>query len=228
MLEKEQIALIRSLKGAAASIVLALYLAGVQLSGSELQVVTGYDENEVTSGLELLFVYDLISNSRSTTRALFLSSSTLYSLRSVNMLVDHQEEEESFLSSKGGTGGRSNEEENERSLADRSGAMSNEERESAPPDRAALLRSLGVGPGSLKMAELMCADIDYETIQAWGIERRWWVKERARTNARYVDGRSMFTVGTLIRILLDGDRPPPARCAECLERLPCYCGVVKR
>ncbi|MGB3717907.1 MAG: hypothetical protein WA996_26115, partial [Candidatus Promineifilaceae bacterium] len=62
LLDLEQAVFLRALKGAPASIVLALALTGSSLSNRDLELATGYSDKSISRGLALLELKGIAQN----------------------------------------------------------------------------------------------------------------------------------------------------------------------
>ena len=224
--------LLRSLKGAPASIILALALTGVSLAKRDLEILTGYSDKPISKGLALLelngFVQDNGRAAGWSLRAglqlpLFPRPYSAAPLSPIQRgmeipsrnISDFPAHSPSLLSS-------STDLPDENDQGDKTEA---EERLSKISD---WLRLAGVGRRSPKMRQLLALDLDETYVRAWTLYSLWWQRESTRRPNHPIDGRRRFATGTLIRILLDGDQAPPDRCPDCLELEPCLCNVIHR
>lgn len=271
-LSSQQVAFLRSLKGAPASILITLALVpGISLTNKDLRRVTKYSDKPITEGLELLELYGLAQNNgrlygwslpqgiqlplfpsallgRGNSRSASLGSgdhpAPLGDGRVVDNPVDNPVDNltnanagddvdrnnsdlrselfrssaplphtrahaRGFSSSSSDPLFKQEEEEEERSGVDRNIS----DLRDANRDVYDQLVAAGVGARSKKMTELLEMQLDPEHVRAF-------VADRAALG---------YPVGHLIRKLLDGDPPPPARCRHC-GRLQdaCYCSVITR
>jgi hypothetical protein len=202
LMQANQVALIRSLKGASCSIILTLLITGRSLTNKQLCTYTGYTDKTITAALEVLEMHqftqfngrthgwslaagidrkfsDLGATTTTTTIQIKDQESTLHT-REKNVVVEEEKRSEILRS---------------------------------------LLEPAGVGPNSTAM----------KNTAAWVRYWKWWQQERERQPTGAIDGRRSFTAGLLIRVLLDGDTAPAERCGDCLE-LPadCYCRLISR
>jgi hypothetical protein len=229
MVGSEQVSFLRGLKGAPASIVLALALTGCSMTGRDLQMVTGYSDKPISQGLALLELHGLVQFNGRAQGWSFRHEARL-SLFPTALLGGKV-----GLAQSTGRGDRSFSDFTASSSAvvdDGDFGGSAEEAEVLEPGRSIAverwLTRAGVGRRSPKMRELLALDLDPGYVAAWVLEYEWYVAEMARRPGERVNGRRQFSTGTLIRILLDGDAAPPERCEACLERPgDCYCSVVQ-
>jgi hypothetical protein len=225
LLDGEQVSFVRGLKGAPASIVLALVLCGRSLTKTELEVVTGYSDKPVAKGLALLELHGLAQDN---------GRSAGWSLRASLQLPMFPS---ALLGSGTGELGGRNVSDFE-ALSSSSGDLFGDEVDQEEEEKEATnsenfrvgewLQRVGVGRRSPKMRALMALGLPADYVEAWCLYFQWWQREAGRRPGERVDGRERLSVGTLIRILEDGDMAPGMRCEDCLEELPCLCGVVRR
>lgn len=192
----------RGLKGAPASILLLLILAAKPINRYTIEAATGYSDKPITTAIALLERSRMIVN-----------SGNGYELaeelrRKVSPSSSSSIEQISLFE------GQEEEEETER--------RKNSEA------KTWLIRA-GIGRNSPKLREITAADPEPDYIRRWVLYFEWWTREAERYPGATIDGRSRFSVGTLITILLDGDPAPIDRCEQCLEEdRNCYCSIIKR
>lgn len=222
LLDREQVSFLRGLKGAPASIVLALALSGCSLSKAELEIATGYSDKPVARGLALLELHGLAQDN-GRTAGWSLRDSVQLPLFPTALLGSGRDGSRK-VSDFGALSSSS------RDLGDRE--MSEEEEGDELRSENLRVRELlvgvGVGRRSPKLLQLLKLGLSAEYVEAWVLYFRWWRREAERGAGQGVDGRTRLTVGTLIRILEDGDAAPAPRCVDCLELRPCLCGVIRR
>lgn len=202
---REQAQLIRTLKGAAASILLALALTADSLENKDLQLITGYSDKSITAGLALLEFHGLIQR---TAELGWTLTGRMPARRKISGLLD---------SSSSDPDQKREEEE-----------MKEETARGAAGDAESVKRWLvraGIGRNSPKLRQLLGLSLSERYVKAWVLEFEWWKQNHTKPGFK---GREVFSVGTLIHILLSGDQSPPMRCDGCLMPLPCYCGIIKR
>lgn len=250
----QQVAFLHSLKGAPASILIALALTGVAMTNQDLQIATGYTDKPITDGLALLELHGLAQyNGRqygwSLPQGLQLplfpaallgresrSASLGSGIEAVDNLVDNQ----------GPANGADRKYSDLRSEIFRSSAP--------PPHTHARARGFSSSsdpfsekgkeeeerkkPRDRKFSELRDANRDvFELLLQAGVGRRSKKMVellalelqpdhvRAFVNEQKALG---YPTGHLIQKLLDGDPVPPMRCDQCGRPTPCYCSVIMR
>lgn len=205
MSDFEHVTFIRSMRGAPAAILLALLFTGRSITNKELQLITGYTDKPVASALGVLQVLGFAQNNGRYSGWSFPLSAQLplfhYSTAVSNSgLLPLPADPDTDALSK---------------------------RSHIATAEAWLLRA-GISPNSKKMTELLSADLHSDYIRSWVLEYEWWQREKKSSSRSVVSGRRKFSVGTLIKILQDGDNAPAMRCEDCLVVLPCYCDLVHR
>lgn len=187
MPDAEQIQLLRSIRGAPATILLLLLLRGSSLTNRELCQFTGYTDKTVSSAMSLLDSLALTQyNGRTSGWSLNAGQLSLPLIHSLKQPVD-KEIGKIPICTTTATANR-----------ERSSEFSSRSSRNAEIDRkiSDLLVEGGIGPGSKMYLQLLAADLDLDTV-------------RAHVDYR-VNHPNEVSVGLLIRRLLDGD-PPPRR-----------------
>jgi hypothetical protein len=205
---QKEVSLLRSLKGSAASICLAMLEAKRPLTPRDLAMVTGYSAPTISNGLALLELKELASKEADG----WSLTATTYNLFAVapGERLAQKLFAPSSSSSFTNTTMLSNDEEKKKEEAGKIKVL-------------ALLMAAGVGRHSQKMKELLAADLALDYVKA---------------HCAYRDGviarGEEYPVGWLITKLLSGD-PAPAlfvcrcgRCADCLERIYQQYPQIKR
>lgn len=198
----ETVTLIRSMRGAPAVILLTLLFTGRSITNKEFQLITGYTDKPVATALGVLETLGLAQNNGRYAGWSFPLSKQL-PLFHHYPAVSHPSSPSSRISISANV-------------------------ESQPIDVDYWLLRAGISPNSKKFSELKAADLDELYVKAWVLQYEWWRKERNSSSLAVIDGRRNFSVGTLIRILQDGDNAPAMRCQDCHSILPCYCDVIFR
>lgn len=213
----QQVMKVRALKGAPASIILALLVTGRSMTNAQLRQYTGYSDKPITEALALLDTEGITQyNGRSYGWSLSAGQMQLPGLHKLST-VGHNESLDRKVSDLTPTTTTTIDLEVQREVV--------VEEQKSEKLRSILL-SAGVGQRSKGMKQLLAANIPIERAAAWVAYWRWWQRERERRPGP-VDGRDYFTVGLLIRVLLDGDEAPAARCDTCLETAAeCYCKLI--
>lgn len=253
--DARQVAFIHSLKGAPASILIALALTGVSMTNQDLQLITGYTDKPITDGLAMLEIHGLAQhNGRQYgwslphglqlplfPSALLGRESRSASLGSGSEAVDNPVDNlddgptldrknsdlssEKFRSSGGPTYTRARAPGSSSSSSDPLSRTEGEEEEGRRVRKFSDLRDAADNPAI------------YRLLAEAGVGRRSKAMRRILALELDVDDVRAFVldrqalgypVGHLIRKLLDGDPLPPARCPHCKRPLPCYCSVVSR
>ena len=200
MLDTEFVPLIRSMRGAPSSILLVLLFSGRSITNKDLQLITGYTDKPIASALALLESYGYAQNNGRYSGWSFplTRQLPLFMRPSIEPVGRPPGYSAHFISA------------------------------SSPADVESWLLRAGVSPNSVKLSELLSLELDLDLVKSWVLEFEWWLRERRSSSSVFIAGRRTFTVGTLIRILQDGDKAPPMRCSDCLAVLPCYCDIVSR
>lgn len=223
----EQATTLRALKGAAASVVLALAVTGRSMTNRELRLWTGYSDKPITEALALLDVEGITQ---------YNGRQFGWSLSAGQMLLPLPTHQHKLSTDKAqlSTGDRKVSDlgpttTTTKDLRSRKDKVVVEEETATSEILRSMLASAGVGANSKGMRDILSAEVEVERAAAWVTYWRWWKRERKRRPGQSVDGRAYFTAGLLIRVLLDGDEPPAERCEGCLElSADCYCNVVSR
>jgi len=249
----DQAVFLRALKGAPASIVLALVFTGLSLSNKELELATGYSGKSIAKGLALLELHKVVQNNGRANGWSVRNDFQLGLFPAALLGGDKLKIEDGVMMEGGrrietsaaepGAGGLSNFERRKFSgLGNISSstdlddlryvekAEETEEKAGIFPGsevRKWLLKA-GVGRKSKKMRVLVGMNMEVNYVKAWVLEFIWWKKKNRMHPGQSHRGREQFSVGTLIRILEDEDPAPPMRCEECLGIMPCLCEVVRR
>lgn len=237
----DKIEFVRGLKGAPASIVLALVFCGGALTNADLEQMTGYSDKPIAKGLALLELKGLVQYNgfqygwslTAGVRQLHLFPlSMLDSGGDQSRRISDSDSERSrkysdsdetatgesrkFSDSYTTTTTKNSSEEELVVVGSETARGSRRISDSGDdPVEAWLIRG-GIGQNSPKMRRLLEQDFDPEYVKAH-------VLERLATIARPDGG--WFQTGMLIRKLMDGDAAPPMRCEECLEyESRCRCG----
>jgi len=226
MMTSDQIGLLRSLKGAPASIVLALVFCGHALKNRELEQMTGYSDKPISKGLALLELHRLVQyngyaygwsltaaarqlplfpdsllgdgQSRNISEVGEFPTSSSSSSSSLLTLNGHREEEEDAAES--------------RRISDFSPRPVDN---SVDKLRRTLIQA-GVGKRSRKLRELLDAGLAIEYVQGHIAARQ-----------AALDQGKHYPVGWLIQKLLDGDPVPAAKpTAQAIP--PEYEHIIKR
>ena len=216
MIPPEQINFLRSIKGTAAHVLLILILTGCSHNNRELQLLTGRSDKTITDALRLLESLHLAQNNgrqhgwsfpQNTQLPLFPASIVNLRDRKISDLAPYTTT----------------------TTKDPRSSKVVEEAEPRSENLRSSLQSAGIGRDSPAMHQLLAAKLDQDQVNAWLNYFHWWHKQRKQHPNQLVDGRQNFTAGLLIKILLDGDAAPAARCHECLE-LPsdCYCDLIAK
>lgn len=254
---RQKTLLLRSLKGAPVSIILALVMFG-RLTGKEMAQKTGYHPDTITKATDLLQSYGMIYQVdqhrgwklSSGIRQLSLALTALLGSESGGVVEGERRSEilrsSSLLSSSSLTTHSLDQKEAERSHPDDrkfSDHLSRPVDNPPPPvdnsanagaghdqgQVAALLTEAGVGHNSVKLLEIIAQNHDPEYIRAHVQYFHWWQEERRRDRrAERIDGRAAFTVGTLITRILANDPAPPLRCDGCGLIDGCVCHIIQR
>lgn len=213
MIDREVTQFVRPLKGAAASIMVALLVSGRNMTALELRHVTGYSDKPVASGLAMLEALGAVQ---------FHGRQFGYALTRQYALP--------YRTALPGPGMTDEKAAESRKLSDFPPSSSSsydplvisgnggEEEERAEIFR--LLCLAGVGKKSPKMRSLLGLGLSVDYVSCW-------VGEFLAHRAGLVNDWDRFTVGTLIHILECGDPAPPPRCFDCLF-VDCLCGVIRR
>lgn len=220
----DQVSFLRDMKGAPASIVLALALTGLSLLQKELELATGYSDKTIARGLALLELHDLVYyNGRSNgwclppnfQLSLFPSASLGRGTRRISVLASSSSLETDLQI------------QNQKAEEEKKRPNPENFRLCTQDPVYQLLIDAGVGRNSPKMRELIASKLEEDYVRSWTRYFEWWKRESANCPGHFIDGRTRFTVGTLIHILLDGDPAPASRCENCLEPVPCHCAFIK-
>lgn len=257
----EQVSFLHSMKGAPASIIIALALTGVSLTNEDLQLVTGYSDKPISKGLALLELHGLAQHNgrrygwslpqgiqlplfpsallgKGHDRSAPLGSGNEGLLKDRNISEDRNI---SDLSSENFRSPVTRARSSSSSLIPHQSKEKEEERKKRKDRKFSELRAAGdnkavfewllragVGKRSKKMRELLELELSEEHVAAFVLDREAAIAS-AQSKARGgVDPQTVYPTGHLIRKLLDGDPVPPMRCEDCLQVLPCYCGVIQR
>lgn len=228
---------LRALKGAPTSIILALLVTGRSMTNKELRTWTGYSDKPITDALALLDTEGITQyNGRTYGWSLSAGQMQLPGIHKLSTgtakLSTELSTEDRRISDLGRVDRRISDLSRTTTTTtdlevNRSKVVVVQEGQNTEKLRSLLL-SAGIRAKSRGMRELLSARVEVERAAAWVTYWRWWKRERELKPGQPVDGRTYFTAGLLIRVLLDGDEIP-GRCEECLE-LPadCFCGVVSR
>lgn len=228
-MQADQMSLIRSLKGAPASIVVALVVLGRSLNNKQLCLATGYSDKTITAALVVLDIQGITQfNGRAAGWSLSAGQLKLNLPEQLSTGYPQVDRKFSDLGPLTTTTTTIQIKDPESTLHTRE-----ENVVVVEEDRSEILRSIlaaaGIGANSQGMRDLLAAEIPISRAEAWLRYWDWWKRQRERQPSGLVDGRDVFSAGLLIRVLLDGDPAPAARCEECLE-LPadCYCASISR
>jgi hypothetical protein len=227
-MQANQVALIRSLKGAPSSILLTLLITGRSLTNKQLCTYTGYTDKTITAALEVLEMHQFTQfNGR--THGWSLAAGQLKLNLPEQLSTGYPQIDRKFSDLDALTTTTTIQ------IKDQESPLHTREKNVVVEEekRSEILRSLlepaGVGPNSTAMKNIITAGVEEKTAAAWVRYWKWWQQERERQPTGAIDGRRSFTAGLLIRVLLDGDAAPAERCGDCLE-LPadCYCRLISR
>lgn len=230
-----QVSFLRAMKGAPASILMALLLTGRAHTQRELQLTTGYSDKPVSEGLALLELAGvvrheergwvlavrpeelapLMANTReplSTTRNISDPRSTTTTEPLSN--IDDKPVVVSTYPDPNETAPHSEPVENSPDSVDNQHSPRSADNQE---EVRAWLERAGVGSRSPKMRRLLAAGLSARYVQAHVLEREYRLRW-------HLVKPGDFRVGLLIRRLEDGDPAPPMRCPVCLEELPCRYG----
>lgn len=244
----QQVSFLKSLKGAPASILIALALTGVSLTNQDLQMVTGYSDKPVTKGLALLELHGLAQNNgihygwslpQGVQLPLFPSALLGRESRSASLgsgpkaLHNPVDKSEARPAEVRNISERSEyfrtSQSHARDLSSSSSRSSNSKKKEEEERRV---------PKGRKISDLRAAQPDvYALLLEAGVGKRSRKMREIlalelpveHVRAFVLDQAALgYPTGHLIQKLLDGDPVPPKRCIDCGQKLPCLCNVIKR
>lgn len=216
----DRITLLRSLKGAPASIILALVFCGHAMTNRQLEQATGYSDKPISKGLALLELHGLTQYNgyaygwslTAAARQLPLFPDSL--LDESRNISESRRISDSFSSSSYMI--FSEREDEEERNAPKVGDFPTSVDNSGEIRR--LLIDAGVGRRSRKLRELLTAGLTAEYVQAHVSARETAVASGKR-----------YPVGWLIQKLLDGDPVPNGAADPLRQQIPDHLkGVIKR
>lgn len=235
--DTETLRLFRAIRGAPATILLLLMVRGTSMTGREMALYTGFDNNTITKAKDCLEALGLLQyNGRLHGWSLRAGSQLLLPFthllqESYPQPVDKEIGNSPMIGEfpisaltttttidplaleSGSSSSSSKSSPIDRKISDLF-IHSNGNGHSLPtlppadPRVATWLRRAGVGEKSQKWSELMAAGLDWRTVRAHALERL------AQPNRIWV--------GLFIKRLLEGDPPPAPRCPRCYSPLNDY------
>lgn len=225
MVDADLVQFVRPLKGAAASVLVALLACGGNMTQLELQHVTGYSDKPIAAGLAVL---EALGTVQFHGRLLGWSLSRQYSFSLRPAQLEAASDEGKMgrgedLDGNIPNSGKipiSSPSSSSSSLSLNGDLFEEEERNARKSEIFDVLQLAGVGRRSPKMRHLLSLNLDPGVVSAW-------VSEFLAHAAGVSRDRDVFTVGTLIHILECGDPAPVRRCFDC-HYVDCLCGVIRK
>ena len=235
--DTETLRLFRAIRGAPATILLLLMVRGASMTGREIALYTGFDNNTITKAKNCLEALGLLQyNGRLHGWSLRAGSQLLLPFmhlldESYPQPVDKEIGNSQMIGEfpisalttttttdpldleSGSSSSSSKSSQRDRRISDLF-IHSNGDGHTPPTppptdDRVATwLRRAGVGGKSQKWAELMAAGLNWRTVRAHALER--------------LSDPDRIWVGLFIKRLLEGDPPPAPRCPRCYSHLNDY------
>ena len=213
----------RGLRGAPASMFLALVLCGHALRNSQLMEMTGYSDKTIAKGLALLELRGLAQNNgyqygwslTAGVRQLPLFPESLLGIRPAR--VGNSDSTYGISDSLTTTTTTKDSLREKRVVVVSKNGVGNSDSGDVDPVETWLIHG-GIGRNSTKLRHLIELDMDPEYVKAHVLERLAIIEQP--------DG-AWFHTGLLIRRLLDGDAAPPMRCPDCLRiERSCICDNI--
>ena len=217
--DTETLRLFRAIRGAPATILLLLMVRGTSMTGREIALYTGFDNNTITKAKNCLEALGLLQyNGHLHGWSLRAGSQLLLPFmhlldetypQPVDKLIGNSPIIGKFpINSLTTTTTDPLDLESGSSSSSSGELIGNSPINSPDPRVATWLRNAGVGEKSKKWGELMSAGLDWRTVRAHALERL------AQPNRIWV--------GLFIKRLLEGDPPPAPRCPRCYAALNDY------